>query len=128
MDDFLRLHDAEVGQGAVHDARDGALLPARRRGAGGRRPRRPLHVRARRPARRLDLLLRRQRTRRCIYNSGYDPQYAYLSVGLLSKAACLRHAIEDGRKRLDFLRGNEPYKYDLGGKDLQVYRCLIKKA
>jgi len=63
-----------------------------------------------------------------IYNSGYDPQYAYLSVGLLSKAACLRHAIEDGRSRLDFLRGNEPYKYDLGGKDLRVHRCLIKKA
>ena len=63
-----------------------------------------------------------------IYNSGYDPQYAYLSVGLLSKAACLRHAIEDGRQRLDFLRGSEPYKYDLGGKDLEVKRCLIKKG
>jgi CelD/BcsL family acetyltransferase involved in cellulose biosynthesis len=63
-----------------------------------------------------------------IYNSGYDPQYAYLSVGLLSKAACLRHAIDDGRQHLDFLRGSEPYKYDLGGKDHQVYRCLIKKA
>jgi CelD/BcsL family acetyltransferase involved in cellulose biosynthesis len=63
-----------------------------------------------------------------IYNSGYDPQYAFLSVGLLSKAACLRHAIDDGRKHLDFLRGSEPYKYDLGGKDHQVYRCLIKKA
>jgi len=63
-----------------------------------------------------------------VYNSGYDPQYAYLSVGLLSKAACLRHAIDDGRKHLDFLRGSEPYKYDLGGGDLQVYRCLIKKA
>jgi CelD/BcsL family acetyltransferase involved in cellulose biosynthesis len=63
-----------------------------------------------------------------IYNSGYDPQYAYLSVGLLSKAACLRHAIDDGRARLDFLRGDEPYKYDLGGKDVQVHRCLINKA
>jgi len=63
-----------------------------------------------------------------IYNSGYNPQCASLSVGLLSKAACLRHAIEDGRKRLDFLRGDEPYKHDLGGKDLQVRRCLIKKA
>ena len=63
-----------------------------------------------------------------IYNSGYDPQYAYLSVGLISKATCLRHAIEDGRKWLDFLRGGEPYKYDLGGKDLHVFRCLINKA
>lgn len=63
-----------------------------------------------------------------VYNSGYDPRYAYLSVGLLSKAACLRHAIDDGRQHLDFLRGSEPYKYDLGGQDVQVYRCLIKKA
>jgi CelD/BcsL family acetyltransferase involved in cellulose biosynthesis len=63
-----------------------------------------------------------------LYNSGVDPRYADLSAGLLSKASCLRHAIEDGRGRLDFLRGNEPYKYDLGGKDHQVYRCLIKKA
>jgi hypothetical protein len=45
------------------------------------------------------------KTETLIYNSGYDPQYAYLSVGLLSKAACLRHAIEDGRQHLDFLRG-----------------------
>ncbi len=63
-----------------------------------------------------------------LYNSGVDPLYADLSAGLLSKATCLRHAIEDGRRRLDFLRGNEPYKYDLGARDHQVYRCLIKKA
>jgi CelD/BcsL family acetyltransferase involved in cellulose biosynthesis len=68
------------------------------------------------------------KTETLIYNSGYDPQYAYLSVGLLSKAACLRHAIDDGRQHLDFLRGSEPYKYDLGGQDVRVYRCLINKA
>ena len=67
-------------------------------------------------------------TETLIYNSGYDPQCAYLSVGLLSKAACLRHAIDDGRKHLDFLRGSEPYKYDLGGNDVLVRRCLINKA
>ena len=63
-----------------------------------------------------------------LYNSGFDPRYSNVAVGLLSKAGLLRHAIEDGRRRLDFLRGNEPYKYDLGAKDHQVYRCLIKKA
>ena len=63
-----------------------------------------------------------------LYNSGVDPLYADLSAGLLSKATCLRHAIEDGRRRLDFLRGNEPYKYNMGARDHQVYRCLIKKA
>ncbi len=63
-----------------------------------------------------------------LYNSGFDPRYSHVAVGLLSKASVLRHAIEDGRRRLDFLRGDEPYKYDLGARDNQVYRCLIKKA
>lgn len=62
-----------------------------------------------------------------LYNSGYDPGYSSLAVGLLSKVLCLRDAIEQGRRRLDFLRGNESYKYDLGGKDRQIYRCLIRR-
>ncbi len=61
------------------------------------------------------------------YNSGYDPQYAGLAVGLASKAFCVRDAIESGCARADFLRGKEPYKYDLGGRDRQVYRCLIRR-
>ncbi len=62
-----------------------------------------------------------------LYNSGYDPELSYLSIGLISKALLLRGAIEEGRRRLDFLRGNEPYKYDLGGSDVEVHRCLIRK-
>ncbi len=62
-----------------------------------------------------------------LYNSGYDPAYAGLSVGLLSKALALEHAIERGFKKFDFLRGAEPYKYDLGAKDLSVYRCVIRR-
>jgi len=63
-----------------------------------------------------------------LYNSGYDPTYAGLSVGLLSKALALRHAIDQGRKRFDFLRGAEPYKYDLGAENLNVYRCVIRRG
>ena len=63
-----------------------------------------------------------------LYNSGYDPEYASLAVGLASKALCLRDAIESGGRCVDFLRGHEPYKYDLGGKDRAVYRCLIRRA
>jgi CelD/BcsL family acetyltransferase involved in cellulose biosynthesis len=62
-----------------------------------------------------------------LYNSGYDPELSYLSVGLISKVLLLRSAIEGGRRHLDFLRGNEPYKYDLGGSDVEVHRCLIRK-
>jgi CelD/BcsL family acetyltransferase involved in cellulose biosynthesis len=63
-----------------------------------------------------------------LYNSGYDPAYSFLGVGLLSKALCLRDAIEQGRRCLDFLRGNESYKYDLGGKDQPIYRCQIRRC
>ena len=62
-----------------------------------------------------------------MYNSGYDPTYSHLSVGLLCKVLCLRDAIEQGRRCLDFLRGNEPYKYDLGGRDQPIYHCLIRR-
>ncbi len=62
-----------------------------------------------------------------MYNSGYDPEYAGLSVGLVSKALLLRDGIESGRHCVDFLRGDEPYKYSLGGKDQTIYRCVIRR-
>ena len=51
-----------------------------------------------------------------LYNSGYDPEFSYYSVGLLLKAHSIKKAIEAGKKKYDFLRGNERYKYELGGK------------
>ena len=58
-----------------------------------------------------------------LYNSGYDPQYARLSVGLLSKALCIKHSIENGRNKFDFLKGGEEYKSHLGGHELPIYSC-----
>jgi len=60
-----------------------------------------------------------------LYNSGYDPEYNYLSVGLLSKVFCIQKSIEAGRRRFDFLKGAEPYKYHLGGKEIPLYSCQI---
>lgn len=65
---------------------------------------------------------------RGLYNSGYDPDYAHLSVGLLLKVFCLQDAIACGKRRFDFLRGAEPYKYDLGAQDVPVYRCVISRG
>jgi CelD/BcsL family acetyltransferase involved in cellulose biosynthesis len=62
-----------------------------------------------------------------LYNSGYDLSLSSLSVGLVSKALCLRWAIENGKQGLDFLRGNEPYKYDLGANDQEVYRIVVRR-
>ncbi len=60
-----------------------------------------------------------------LYNSGYDTRYESLSVGLLCKALCIKTSIEAGKKKFDFLKGNEPYKYRLGGKEVPLSRCHI---
>lgn len=62
-----------------------------------------------------------------LYNSGYDPEYSALSVGLLNKALCIRDAIENGRRAFDFLRGNERYKYNLGGENQTVHELVIHR-
>jgi CelD/BcsL family acetyltransferase involved in cellulose biosynthesis len=60
-----------------------------------------------------------------LYNSGYDPGYVSLSAGLLSKVYAIEDSIEKGKKRFDFLKGAETYKYRLGGKEVPLYRCRI---
>ena len=62
-----------------------------------------------------------------LYNSAYDPTYASHSVGLLLKVFCLREGIRERKSRFDFLRGAESYKYDLGGQDVPIYRCVISR-
>jgi CelD/BcsL family acetyltransferase involved in cellulose biosynthesis len=60
-----------------------------------------------------------------LYNSAYDPQFNYLSVGLLCKVLCLKESIEKGKKKWDFLKGDETYKYQLGGREVPLYSCQI---
>jgi CelD/BcsL family acetyltransferase involved in cellulose biosynthesis len=60
-----------------------------------------------------------------LYNSAYDPQFSYLSVGLLCKVLCLKESIERGKKTWNFLKGGEPYKYQLGGQEVPLYGCRI---
>ena len=60
-----------------------------------------------------------------LYNSGYDPQYVSLSAGLLSKVLAIKDSIEKGKKKFDFLKGAEPYKGHLGGKEVPLFRCRI---
>jgi len=63
-----------------------------------------------------------------VYNSGYDPsQYRNLSPGIVVTACSIEHAISLGRKRFDFLRGDEVYKYRFGAQDTKVRRLLIAK-
>jgi CelD/BcsL family acetyltransferase involved in cellulose biosynthesis len=60
-----------------------------------------------------------------LYNSAFDPHYQALSVGLLSKVLCIKESIEEGKKRFDFLKGNETYKSHLGGRAVPIYGCQI---
>jgi CelD/BcsL family acetyltransferase involved in cellulose biosynthesis len=63
-----------------------------------------------------------------MYNSGYDPDQGALAVGLISKALCIRDAIEAGIRSMDFLRGHEHYKYDLGATDQQIFRLTLRRT
>jgi CelD/BcsL family acetyltransferase involved in cellulose biosynthesis len=60
-----------------------------------------------------------------LYNSAYNPEYNHLSVGLLSKVLCIRESIQRGRKKWDFLKGAERYKYDIGGQEVPIYHLQI---
>ncbi|HEY90480.1 MAG TPA: GNAT family N-acetyltransferase, partial [Dehalococcoidia bacterium] len=60
-----------------------------------------------------------------LYNSSLTEEHRALSVGVLSKALCIRDSIERGKKMFDFLKGDEHYKYQLGGQEVQLYRCRI---
>ena len=60
-----------------------------------------------------------------LYNSGYDPAHAHSAVGLLSKAYAIRDAIERGKRRFDFLRGDEEYKRHLGGRPRAIYTLRL---
>lgn len=63
-----------------------------------------------------------------LYNSGYEPDYGWLSVGVISKALCIKDSIERHKKRFDFLKGAEAYKYHLGGQELPLYNCSLSYA
>jgi CelD/BcsL family acetyltransferase involved in cellulose biosynthesis len=52
-----------------------------------------------------------------LYNAAYDPALASLSIGIVSHAWAIREAIAERLDTYDLLRGDEPYKYDLGAKD-----------
>ena len=59
------------------------------------------------------------------WNAGGDAVARALSPGVLLFVHGLQMAINEGRGQLDFLRGNEPYKYEFGAVDAQVMKLEI---
>jgi CelD/BcsL family acetyltransferase involved in cellulose biosynthesis len=63
-----------------------------------------------------------------VYNSGLDWQsFPALSTGIVLAAYNIRHSIQHGRAAFDFMQGDERYKYQLGGQDVEVRRLTIRK-
>ena len=61
-----------------------------------------------------------------LYNSGFHPEAAALSPGLVLLAYVVRDAIGRGRRRFDFLRGEERYKYEFGPTPEDVCTVTIR--
>jgi CelD/BcsL family acetyltransferase involved in cellulose biosynthesis len=62
------------------------------------------------------------------YNAGLDPEARELSPGVTGTAAYLADRSAAGRTRFDFLRGDEPYKYEWGAVDEPIHRLLILRT
>jgi CelD/BcsL family acetyltransferase involved in cellulose biosynthesis len=68
------------------------------------------------------------RDRLMFYNAGSDPEARELSPGVLLAGESIRYAAEHGLTAFDFLRGNEPYKYEWGAVDEPIQRLLVRRA
>jgi CelD/BcsL family acetyltransferase involved in cellulose biosynthesis len=62
------------------------------------------------------------------YNAGVEPDARELSPGVVMVALYIQRAIEQGRSRVDFMRGNEPYKYEWGAIDEPIGRLLVQRT
>jgi CelD/BcsL family acetyltransferase involved in cellulose biosynthesis len=62
------------------------------------------------------------------YNAGVDPDARELSPGVVLVERLIRLAIDRGRRRFDFLRGGEGYKYEWGGADEPIQRLLVRRG
>ncbi len=61
------------------------------------------------------------------YNAGVDPDARDLSPGVVMVHAYVARALAAGKRRLDVLRGNEPYKYEWGAVDEPIQRLLVRR-
>jgi CelD/BcsL family acetyltransferase involved in cellulose biosynthesis len=60
-----------------------------------------------------------------LYNSAYEPSAGRLSPGLVLVAQLVKRCIDEGCAVFDFLRGEERYKFDLGGEAVSLQNLKI---
>jgi len=61
------------------------------------------------------------------YNAGVDTDALDLSPGVLMIHELIARALAAGVRRVDFLRGNESYKYQWGATDEPIQRLLVRR-
>jgi tetratricopeptide (TPR) repeat protein len=76
-----------------------------------------------RPLAALATLIDRRKATFLFYMTGRDETFDGPPPGMILHAYSIRHAIANGFREYDFLRGNEPYKYSFGVKERRI-RCL----
>lgn len=62
------------------------------------------------------------------YMGGFDPAFAYESPGAILMTHAIEEAVAEGRRRFDFLRGAEPYKYGFGAKDTRSVSRILRRG
>jgi CelD/BcsL family acetyltransferase involved in cellulose biosynthesis len=60
-----------------------------------------------------------------VYNSGFNPRYFETSPGWVLLGHMIQWAISNGREALDFMRGDEEYKYRFGAVDRHVVKATL---
>jgi CelD/BcsL family acetyltransferase involved in cellulose biosynthesis len=68
-----------------------------------------------------------ERDTACCYLQGYDPDYARFSPGTQLLGAAVADATREGKLRIDFLRGREPYKQHWGACELSTFRVQARR-
>lgn len=61
-----------------------------------------------------------------VYNSARTDKFASLSPGIALIGMLIQQAIEDGMTAVDLMRGDEEYKYQLGGQDRWVVKATLQ--
>ncbi len=62
-----------------------------------------------------------------VYNSGINNLFENLSPGWVLLSYLIQWAIQEGKSEIDFMRGDEPYKYQFGAIDKDVVQLMISK-
>jgi CelD/BcsL family acetyltransferase involved in cellulose biosynthesis len=62
------------------------------------------------------------------YNVAFNKDFARYSPGLFLFNHCIKQAISEGKRKVDFLRGREKYKYYFGAEDSKIFRLILAQG